>query len=124
MESKLLVKLLQHFPRITNRVVEPVDEQHVKYRALIESQASELQGVNFEWRHQTIEQYEKAGDSTKFHFIIAMHVLYYLDNLEDSLVYLFSILEPGGVIMVVIVSGTLLTTEAVSIQTSTAIFSY
>ncbi|XP_022103965.1 histamine N-methyltransferase-like isoform X2 [Acanthaster planci] len=104
MDYKLLVTLLQQFPRITNCVLEPLEEQLMKYHSLIESQALEQRGVNFEWRQQTIEQYEKAGSSAKFHFIIAMHVLYYFDNLEDSLMYLYSILKPGGIIMVVISS--------------------
>ncbi|XP_022103974.1 histamine N-methyltransferase-like [Acanthaster planci] len=99
-ECKMLIKLLQHFPRINIRAVEPLQEQLVKYQALTKSKTSDLRGVNFEWRQQTIEEYEKVEEPTKFHFIVAVHSVYYFDNLEDSLMYLHSILEPGGVIFI------------------------
>ncbi|XP_022103963.1 histamine N-methyltransferase-like [Acanthaster planci] len=104
MECKLFVKFLQHFPRINICAVEPLQEQLVKYQALTKSKTSDLRGVNFEWRQQTIEEYEKVEEPTKFHFIVAVHSVYYFDNLEDSLMYLHSILEPGGVTVVVIMS--------------------
>ena len=101
----MLAKLLQRFPRINNRVVDPLQEHLVQYKALVQSKSDELQGVSFDWRQQTIEDYEKAGDLTKFHFISAIDVMYHVVDLDSSLTYLYNRLEPGGVLLVVITSG-------------------
>ena len=105
MDCKLLIILLQQFPRINNRVVEPAPDQLVHYKALVQSKAQELHGVSCDWRQQTIDQYEKAGDLTKFHFISAVHSIYYVDDVEGSLMYLYNHLEPGGIMLVIIISG-------------------
>ena len=105
MDCKLLIILLQQFPRINNRVVEPAPDQLVQYKALVQSKAHELHGVSCDWRQQTIEEYEQAGDLTKFHFISAVHSIYYVDDVEGSLMYLYNHLEPGGIMLVIIISG-------------------
>ena len=102
----MLTKLLQRYPRINNRVVEPAEDQIVQYKALAQSRAHELRGVSFDWRQQTIQQYEEAGDATKFHFISAIHSIYYVDDVDSSLMYLYDRLEPGGIMLVIIISGT------------------
>ena len=89
MDCKMLTKLLQRYPRINNRVVEPAEDQIVQYKALAQSRAHELRGVSFDWRQQTIQQYEEAGDATKFNFISAIHSIYYVDDVDSSLMYLF-----------------------------------
>ncbi|XP_022080432.1 histamine N-methyltransferase-like isoform X2 [Acanthaster planci] len=98
----ILKRLLHHFPRINNRVVEPFSEQLRQYKALALSKAHELPGVDHHWRQQTIEQYQKEGDLTKFHFVSAIHTLYYVE--KSSLMYLYDCLEPGGVLLVVLES--------------------
>ncbi|XP_022080286.1 histamine N-methyltransferase-like [Acanthaster planci] len=96
----MLRKLLQRFPRINNRVVEPDQEELKKYKALVQSKARELRGVTCDWREQTIEQYQKAGELKKFHFISTIHCLYHVDDLDSSLTYLYDCLERGGVMLV------------------------
>ena len=105
MDCKLLIALLQQFSRINNRVVEPAPDQLVQYKALVQSKAQELHGVSCDWRQQTIEEYEKAGDLTQLHFISAVHSLYYVDDADSSLMHLYSRLEPGGIMLVIIISG-------------------
>ncbi|XP_038044284.1 histamine N-methyltransferase-like [Patiria miniata] len=100
----MLEKVRKRFPRINNRVVEPTPVLLDQYKALAQSKAHELQGVMCDWRQQTIEQYEKAGDLTKFHFISAVQSLYYVDNPESTLMYMYERLEPGGVMLVAIIS--------------------
>ncbi|XP_038076107.1 histamine N-methyltransferase-like [Patiria miniata] len=100
----MLEKVMKRFPRIINRVVEPTTVFLDQYRALAQSKAHKLQGVMCDWRQQTIEQYEKAGDLTKFHFISAVQSLYYVDNPESTLMYMYERLEPGGVMLVAIIS--------------------
>ncbi|XP_038068305.1 histamine N-methyltransferase A-like [Patiria miniata] len=104
MDMKMLTKLLRRFPLINNRVVEPAMDQLVKYKALAQSKAHDLHGVICDWRQQTIDQYEKAGDSRQFHFISSIHSIYYADDVYRSLMYLYDRLEPGGILLVVTVS--------------------
>ncbi|XP_038077605.1 histamine N-methyltransferase-like [Patiria miniata] len=100
----MLTKLLQRFPLINNRVVEPAEGHIAMYKALVQSKAHELHGVNCDWRQQTIDQYEKAGDLTKFHFVHAVQSLYYVEDPDRSLMYLYNLVEPGGVLLVTLSS--------------------
>ncbi|XP_038059460.1 histamine N-methyltransferase-like [Patiria miniata] len=103
-DCAILEQLLRQFPRIDNRVVDPSDELLGRYKALAESRAHQLHGVTCDWRQQTIEQYEKAGDLTKFHFIGAIHSMYHADSedaLNSWLTYLYSRLENGGVMLII-----------------------
>ena len=101
----MLEKLLRRFQRITNLAIEPLEGLSVQYQALIQAKVQVLQGVKFDLRQQTIEQYEKAGDSTKFHFISAVHSVYYLNDVDKSLMFLYNRLEGGGLILLIILSG-------------------
>ncbi|XP_033628191.1 histamine N-methyltransferase-like [Asterias rubens] len=105
MESKMLAMLLQKYPRITNCVVEPAVDQIVQYKALVQSKGRELQGVNFDWRQQTMDQYREAdSDGAKFHFINAVHSMYYVEDLDSSLTYMYDLLEPGGKLLIITIS--------------------
>ncbi|XP_071785311.1 histamine N-methyltransferase-like [Asterias amurensis] len=105
MDSKMLSMLLQKYPRITNRVVEPAVDQIVQYKALVQSKGHELQGVNFDWRQQTLDQYREADrDGAKFHFINAVHSMYYAEDVDSSLMYLYDLLEPGGKLLIITIS--------------------
>ncbi|XP_022080437.1 histamine N-methyltransferase-like [Acanthaster planci] len=104
MDCKMLEKLSKRFPRIDNRVVEPSQELVDKYQALVQSKAGDLQGVKCDWRHETIEQYEEAGNLTKFHVISAVHSMYYVDNFDSTLMYLYNCLVPGGVLATILLS--------------------
>ncbi|XP_038068314.1 histamine N-methyltransferase A-like [Patiria miniata] len=101
MDVQMLTKLLRRFPLINNRVVEPAMDQLVKYKALAQSKANDLHGVTCDWRQQTIAQYEKAGDSKKFHFISSIHSIYYVGDVDRCMMYLYDRLEPGGVLLVI-----------------------
>ncbi|XP_033625518.1 histamine N-methyltransferase-like [Asterias rubens] len=104
-EYPFLTALLKKFPIITNRVVEPAEDQINKYKALVQSKGHELQGVKFDWRQQTLEQYRDTdGIGTKFHFISAIHSLYHVGDVESSLMYMYDLLEPGGKLLVIIMS--------------------
>ncbi|XP_022080183.1 histamine N-methyltransferase-like [Acanthaster planci] len=109
LDLQMLTKLLPRFPLIHNRVVEPAEDAMDKYQALVQSRAQELQGVRWDWRQQTIDQYTeeaRGGDSTKFHFVHACQCLYYAADLESSLTYLYNCVEPGGVMVVSLITET------------------
>ena len=104
----MLKKLLPSFPLINNRVVEPAEVAIRKYKALVQSRAHELQGVNFDWRQETLDHYRKevdAGDTTKFHFVHACQCLYHVEDLDASLTYLYDCVEPGGAMLVSLLTG-------------------
>ena len=101
----MLGKLSQHFTCINVRVLEPLEKQLVQYKASVKSKSHEQRGVHFDWRQQTLEQYQQAGDPTSFHLISAVHVMYYLKNPESSLMYLYNHLTPGGMMVLVINAG-------------------
>ena len=106
MEFPFLTALLKNYPIITNRVVEPDEDQITKYKALVQTKGHELQGVKFDWRQQTLEQYRDTdGVGTKFHFISTIHSMYHVEDVDSSLMYLYDLLEPGGKLLVIILSG-------------------
>ncbi|XP_038068249.1 histamine N-methyltransferase-like isoform X2 [Patiria miniata] len=103
----MLERLLKQFSRINNRVVEPLAEFLDLYKSLVSSKAHQLHGVECDWRQQTIGQYQKAGDSSKFHFISAVHSIYYIaGDVDSGLMDLYNRLEPGGVMLVILNSDT------------------
>ncbi|XP_071785931.1 histamine N-methyltransferase-like [Asterias amurensis] len=104
-EFPFLTALLKKYPIITNRVVEPDKDQIIKYKALVQSKGHELQGVKFDWRQQTLEQYSDTdGVGTKFHLISAIHSLYHVEDVDSSLMYLYDLLEPGGIMISILLS--------------------
>ena len=109
MEVHVLKQLLQTFPRISNHVVEPSAELSAKYKTYASEHSSELKGVDYNWNQLLLQDYkakrDKEGDQTKFHFISAIHSLYYFDDLGKWLDYLYGLLEEGGLLMVMITAG-------------------
>ena len=124
MDVDMLTKLLQRFSFINNRVVEPAQDQVVMYKALVQAKAHQLQGVVCDWRQQTIEQYEKAGDATKFHFISAVHSIYHVENVDSSLMYMYDHLEVGGVMLVMTIAGKIVFLFSRPISTKNRSFSF
>ena len=114
MDVMMLAKLLQIFPSINNRVVEPSRDQLLMYKAHVQARADQLQGVVCDWRQQTMDEYQKAGNHTKFHFISAIHSLYYAEDIEQSLLHLYDLLELGGMLLVIARSGNGIITTFIS----------
>ena len=102
----MLNELLPICTRIYNRVVEPSSDFLGQYKELATSRAHELPGVSFDWQQMTIEEYEKIPNQTRFHLISAFHCLYYVKDLRHSLMYMHDLLEPDGVLLVIVPSGT------------------
>ncbi|XP_022101559.1 histamine N-methyltransferase-like isoform X2 [Acanthaster planci] len=103
-EYQLLSHILTKHPSIHNTVVEPSQTQVDMYKDLIKAKAAELDGVKYDWHLQTLGEYqhhsEMSWDKTKFHFISALYCLYYEPDLDGALAYLYSRLEPGGILLV------------------------
>ncbi|XP_072014008.1 histamine N-methyltransferase-like isoform X3 [Amphiura filiformis] len=108
LESHILKQLLQKFPRIDNHVVEPSAELSGKYKEYVSANTADLKGIDYHWEQLLLEEYqqkrEKDGDTSKFHFISAVHSLYYFNDLGKWLDYLYGLLDEGGLLVVMLTS--------------------
>nr|WAS27816.1 putative histidine methyltransferase-like protein [Patiria miniata] len=109
-ECNLISRVLTTYRSIHNTVVDPSVTQLDLYNARVKDiqQQSALRGVDFDWHAETLAQYrlssEQSGDQTKFHLISALFCLYYEPDMDSMLDYLYSRLEPGGVLLVALES--------------------
>ncbi|XP_038048489.1 histamine N-methyltransferase-like [Patiria miniata] len=85
-------------------VVEPAVDMVDKYKARVSADASQQQGMTYDWKTQTLDGYTEGNKATKFHFISSLHSIYYAEDLQASLKNLFCRLEPGGMMLVVVIS--------------------
>ena len=97
------------FKSVHNTVVDPAAKQLQMYRDLIERGKDDFEGIEFDLREQTIDEYreheEKVGQKpAKYHFISAIHSLYYPDDYADTVKYLYNCLEEGGVLVIACMS--------------------
>ncbi|XP_022080497.1 histamine N-methyltransferase-like [Acanthaster planci] len=102
----MLERFLQRFPRIYNCVVEPVPVMVDQYKSLVQSMAPELQGVHCDWHMTTMQQYQEAGSPTKYHFIGAIHSIYFVNGVDKWMASLYDMLAPGGIMLMVLNSDT------------------
>ncbi|XP_071941031.1 histamine N-methyltransferase B-like [Antedon mediterranea] len=101
-EINVLKQLLKRWPRVKDTVVEPHLSHINKYKDLVATEAKSLDGVSFEWRQQTVQQFirdTKDQPLKKYHFIMLFHVMYFIEDLEDVLRNLKGILDDGGIIL-------------------------
>ncbi|XP_071477818.1 histamine N-methyltransferase-like [Diadema antillarum] len=96
--------LLPHFPKISNTVVEPSIKQLYRFKKLVEEETSSLQGVSFDWKNATIDDYVgclSADTRENFHLIHVVHAIYYTSDLTKTLQVLYDSLAEGGILFVV-----------------------
>ncbi|XP_071966246.1 histamine N-methyltransferase-like isoform X2 [Antedon mediterranea] len=100
-----LSKLLEVFPSIEVTVLEPSKQYTDIYKESLEK--SNLKGLTYQWRQQTLDEYRAdVGASIKYDIILSVSSLYYVDDLKESLKYLYEILEHGGKYVVIVVTET------------------
>ena len=108
MDSKILMKLHQREQRRIHAViVEPNAPMMERYKALVVKESEMMRGIDFEWRQETLEGFQKSqnGVEDKFHFIVSVSSIYYIDDKERYIQYMYDILEDDGVLMITIMSG-------------------
>lgn len=78
-EVKMIMKLKKKFRLIDCTVVEPSTERMASYRKLVKDEKNALDGVTFDWRQETFQEFCKANPdpSKKFHFVSLIHCAYY-----------------------------------------------
>ncbi|XP_072177887.1 histamine N-methyltransferase-like [Diadema setosum] len=104
----LLQRLALSFPVILNTVVDPSSEMTSRYNDLVQQKRSSLSGVRCSFVNALVQDFlaelgasETGGQSKKrFHFIHAIHSLYYMDELERAISELYWALEEGGIMLI------------------------
>ncbi|XP_072024607.1 histamine N-methyltransferase B-like [Amphiura filiformis] len=108
MDTKMMCKLRNRYPLISNIAVEPAAGQIKLYQNLATKMAVKLNGITTDWRKQGLDEFRRAkvesGDTTKYHFISSIHSLYYVDDMEDTVKWLYEQLEDGGMMLIITVS--------------------
>ncbi|XP_033106312.1 uncharacterized protein LOC117108406 [Anneissia japonica] len=104
-EFSNILQLSKKFPLIVTTVLEPAQNHIDEYKKLVEKES--ITGLTHHWRTQTLHQYrDDVGTSAKFDVIFAVNSLYYVDDVEESLRYMYDILEVGGIMIVIVVAET------------------
>ncbi|XP_072041808.1 histamine N-methyltransferase A-like [Amphiura filiformis] len=106
LEIYQLRKLATKFPKISASVVEP-SELITKYKDTV-GRNPVADNITFEWHKQTFDEYLASvachGSDKKYHFISVVHAVYFLGDPDVSIKKLYKLLEPGGIILLIVVT--------------------
>ncbi|XP_068451311.1 histamine N-methyltransferase A-like [Clinocottus analis] len=108
-EVQTIALLQSTFPDvpITTDIVEGSIELTNNFKALI-AKNTNLQKIPFAWHLMSSEDYEKQvkaqGDLKKYDFIQMVQMIYYVDNLGDTITFYHSLLKNNGRLMIVVIS--------------------
>ncbi|KAM6955429.1 histamine N-methyltransferase A-like [Lycodopsis pacificus] len=106
-DVEILTLLQSTFPAvpITTDIVEGSTQLTDNFKALV-AKTPNLQKIPFAWHLMSSENYEtqvKAkGDMKKFDFIQMIQMLYYVDNLADTITFYQSLLKNNGRLMIIV----------------------
>ncbi|XP_063744445.1 histamine N-methyltransferase A-like isoform X2 [Eleginops maclovinus] len=107
MDTQMLTLLQSTFPAIpiTADIVEGSSKLTDNFKALVAKTAN-LQNIPFGWYIMNSGEYEKQvkakGDMKKFDFIHMIQMIYYVDNLADTIRFFHSLLKNNGRLMIII----------------------
>ncbi|XP_075960211.1 histamine N-methyltransferase A-like [Anarhichas minor] len=106
-DVQILTLLQSTFPDvpITIDIVEGSTQLTDNFKALV-AKTPNLQKIPFAWHLMSSENYEKQvkakGDMKKFDFIQMVQMIYYVDNLADTITFYQSLLKNNGRLMIII----------------------
>ncbi|XP_068594110.1 histamine N-methyltransferase-like [Cebidichthys violaceus] len=106
-DAQILTLLQSTFPAvpITTDIVEGSSQLADNFKALV-AKTSNLQKISFAWHFMSSENYEKQvkanGDMKKFDFIHMVQMIYYVDNLADTITFYQSLLKNNGRLMIIV----------------------
>ncbi|XP_063954980.1 histamine N-methyltransferase-like [Lytechinus pictus] len=107
-ESSLLRQISMRYKRIHHTVVEPVKSFIERYQSLLLTEDA-VKDIQFDWKEQTMQTFQKDREEQKggkqpnnFHFISAVHSLYYASDMEDTIRFFYDLLDDGGVLMIAV----------------------
>ncbi|PIK42564.1 putative histamine N-methyltransferase A [Apostichopus japonicus] len=102
MDLQIISTLLTTFPKIQSSVVEPVPEHIAIYKDNVKM--ANYSSIRWDWHQMTWQEYYGTGalKTKKFHFITAIHVMYYFEDLEATVHQLLDSLVDGGILFMII----------------------
>ena len=83
LEIQQLKKLQAKFGKIKACVAEPSKELIGNYKDRVTRNDDGVQDIEYEWHNQTIQ--DVWGTDRKYHFISAIHSVYFLTDLEEAI---------------------------------------
>ena len=98
-----LKKLKAKFDKIKACVVEPSYELIGKYKDRVRRSENTMEDTEYAWYNQSFQEFK--GDGQKYHFISAIHSIYFLGDPEEAIKRLHSLLEQGGMILLLVTAG-------------------
>lgn len=108
-DVQMLMLLESTFPGvpITADIIEGSTELSDNFKALV-AKTPKLQKIPFTWHLMRSEDFEKQvkakGGKKKFDFIHMIQMMYYVDNLDDTIKFYHSLLKKDGKLMIIIES--------------------
>ncbi|XP_053295795.1 histamine N-methyltransferase A [Pleuronectes platessa] len=106
-DVQMLSLLQSTFPAvpITADIVEGSAELTDNFKALV-AKTTSLQKVQFAWHIMHSGDYEKQvkakGEVKKFDFIHMIQMIYYVDNVDDTIKFFHSLLKNNGTLMIIV----------------------
>ncbi|NXX83172.1 HNMT methyltransferase, partial [Urocolius indicus] len=111
MDLLILSKVQARYPGVTinNDVIEPSSPQIFKYKERV-AETSNLENIKFTWHEETAYEYESRTNAEKkpkkWAFIHMIQMLYYVKDIPATIRYFHSLLEAGGKLLIIVLSGT------------------
>ncbi|XP_071954197.1 histamine N-methyltransferase A-like [Antedon mediterranea] len=103
-ESIFTKQLSDHFGKLENTVIEPAEEAIEEYKRL--TAKNNWSNVEYSWFNGTFQQFkenlEKEGNATKYHHINSLDSIYHLENPADDIIFMYNMLENGGMLMILV----------------------
>ncbi|XP_063284656.1 histamine N-methyltransferase A-like [Pelobates fuscus] len=109
-DLQIISKLRVSHPgaEVNNDIVEPSDEQTIKYKERIGKQSG-LDNVTFSWYKKTCQEYESQvtndRQNKKYDLIHMIQVLYYVKDIPATLKFFINLLAPNGKLLIALLSG-------------------
>ncbi|XP_033637198.1 histamine N-methyltransferase-like [Asterias rubens] len=87
-------------------IVEPAVDMVYRYKTRVVKDTAQLTDISYDWRAETLDAYLENGenDGAKFHFISALHSIYYASDMQAAIKDLYGRLEDGGILLMVVIS--------------------
>ena len=109
-DCTMLKHLRAKFESVNNHVVEPSEDMVSEYKSRIQdlSTSQQLTQVSCHWYQQGMDEFMESSaglQDQKFHFISAMHSLYYVKSQAAAVDYLHEKLEEGGLLVIMMQDG-------------------
>ncbi|XP_078117694.1 histamine N-methyltransferase-like [Sander vitreus] len=107
MDAQMLTLLQSTFPAvpITADIVEGSSQLTDNFKALV-AKTTNLQKIPFAWYIMHSEDYERQvkekGDMKTFDFIHMIQMIYFVDNLADTIKFYHSLLKKNGRLMIIV----------------------